>query len=386
MKIVFIITDLGSFNNFLSELATELIKDQSIHLHVICANYKVINIQNKNDFPNQNFHFHFLDIPRSVSIVSQLKIAYRIRKVLDDIKPDIVHAHFTTGTLPTILFKNNAYTYWGTFHGLGMNSSKGFKKILFTLVETFCFVRLNKIYVLNKQDYLLLDSIGIKKGVQYKSKGIGCDILRFDTKNFTPIMNNDTKSDLNISDQFVICFTGRFVDFKGFHLVIKAFFKLTEKYPDKFKLILLGGRDSIHACGLSSSEEERMNSHKDIIAVGYTSDVAKYLAISDVFLFPSKKEGLPTCVLESISMGVPVITMNSRGNNDIIVDGYNGFLIEPTLNVDDTIKEIIYAIENIYIDNDLKIKLSNNALKDRKEVSRQKFIEEHKLLYSQIPL
>jgi glycosyltransferase involved in cell wall biosynthesis len=267
-----------------------------------------------------------------------------------------------------------------------MNSSKGLKKILFTLVETFCFIRLNKIYVLNKQDYLLLGRIGVKKGVQYKSKGIGCDILRFDTKNFTPIMNDDTKSNLNISDQFVICFTGRFVDFKGFHFVIKAFFKLIEKYPDKFKLILLGGRDSIHSCGLSSSEEERMISHKDIIAVGYTSDVAKYLAISDVFLFPSKKEGLPTCVLESISMGVPVITMNSRGNNDIITDGYNGFLIEPTLNIDDTIKEIIHAIEKIYMDNDLKIELSNNALKDRKEVSRQKFIEEHKLLYSQISL
>ena len=248
MKIVFVITDLGSFNNFLSELALELIKNPKIDLHVICSNHKVIDISDKNKFNSHNFHFHFLDIPRDVNIINQLKVAYIIRKKLDEIKPQLIHAHFTTGILPTILLKNSVYIYWGTFHGLGMNSTTGIRKFLFTIVEFFCFYRLNKIFVLNNEDNLLLDKLKISKKVKYSSKGIGCDINKFSMSKFNLSTINKIKSELKISNQFVICFTGRFVDFKGFHLVIKSFLTLAYRFPAQFKLILLGGRDSIHSC------------------------------------------------------------------------------------------------------------------------------------------
>ena len=129
-----------------------------------------------------------------------------------------------------------------------------------------------------------------------------------------------------------------------------------------------------------------MIGHEDIINIGYTNEVPKYLAVSNVFLFPSKKEGLPICILESLSMGVPVITMNSRGNNDLIKDGYNGFLIDSSLNIDNTISCIIFHIEKLYHNNILRTQLSENALKDKEQFSRDRFIEEHKFLYSQLYL
>lgn len=384
MKIVFVITELGSFNNFLSELALELIKDSNIELHIICSNYKVIDIPDKNNFNYSNFYLHFLDIPRSVNILTQLKAAYFIRKILDKIKPDIVHSHFTTGTFPTILLKNNSYIYWATFHGLGLNSSEGFRRLLFSVVENLCFLRLNRIFLVNNEDFLLLNSKKRLPAHKYNCKGFGCDIDKFNKNNFSIRMRENLKNSLNVNLQFVICFTGRFVEFKGFSLVIKSFFYLSEKYPKKFKLILLGGKDSIHSCGLNEFEQKKMDSHQDIINIGYTSEVPKYLAISDVLLFPSKKEGLPTCVLESLSMGVPVIAMDSRGNNDLVKDGYNGFLIKPSLDINETILSIISSIEKLYYDSVLKTRLSNNAIKDRENFSRNKFIDEHKLLYSQV--
>ena len=60
MKIAFVITDFGSFNNFLAEVAINLsIKNE---IHVITSQEKVINIQDKYDYSKYNIHFNLLSI------------------------------------------------------------------------------------------------------------------------------------------------------------------------------------------------------------------------------------------------------------------------------------------------------------------------------------
>lgn len=55
-------------------------------------------------------------------------------------------------------------------------------------------------------------------------------------------------------------------------------------------------------------------------------------ATHDVFLFPSLMEGLPSVLLEAMASGMPVITTETCGMQDIVEDGYNGLLI-PAANV-----------------------------------------------------
>src|SRR4051812_37744864 len=129
MRLVLIISDFGAFNNFLAELASTIAQDKQYTLHIICSKNKVINIRDKELFGKQNIIFHFIDIPRTISLIGQLKAASKIRFLIKAIKPDLIHSHFTTATFPTILFRIRKYPYWSTIHGLGMNSSKGFKKI-----------------------------------------------------------------------------------------------------------------------------------------------------------------------------------------------------------------------------------------------------------------
>jgi N,N'-diacetylbacillosaminyl-diphospho-undecaprenol alpha-1,3-N-acetylgalactosaminyltransferase len=52
------------------------------------------------------------------------------------------------------------------------------------------------------------------------------------------------------------------------------------------------------------------------------------LAASDVFVFPSAyREGIPRVLLEAASMGLPLVTTNSPGCNEVVEDGVNGFLV-----------------------------------------------------------
>lgn len=385
MKLVFIITDYGSYNNFLAELSSTIAGDDKFTLHIICSPNKVINIKDKELTGKENINFHFINIPRTITLSGQLKAAGKIRSLIKKINPDLIHSHFTTATFPTILFRKHKYTYWSTIHGLGMNSSKGITKFFFTIVELTCFVRLNRIFVVNNQDYNLLNKNFGKKLTKYKCLGFGCDINKFNPTNFSDEQKCELRNALDIKPGvIVIAFTGRYVYFKGFNLVIKSFKILIDQYPDKFKLVLMGGPDPIHKTGLDEEGEKFFKTSRDIINVGFTSDVDQYLSITDIFLFPSKKEGLPTCILESLAMGVPVVTFNARGNNDIVKNNYNGILIEPDENVNKEINDITNALKQLTFDINERNEFKKNALKDTPEYSREKFIKEHLNYYEEL--
>lgn len=64
--------------------------------------------------------------------------------------------------------------------------------------------------------------------------------------------------------------------------------------------------------------------------LGYVADADRYLKAFDLFILPSKKEGLPYVLLEAGLAGLPVVASDLAGNRDIIESGIHGFLVEPT--------------------------------------------------------
>lgn len=383
MKILLVITDYGSFNNFLAELAVSLCQENEIH--VVCSGSNVINIVDKFDYAKYNLTFHTVDIPRSTSINKLIKSALEIRKIVKVIKPNLVYVHFTTGIFPAIFFRKRNIEYWGTFHGLGMNASNGIRKIMFSIVELFCFFRLDKRFLINDKDYELVSNMLKKNTFKYNSCGVGCDINKFDKNIFTEGDKSDLKQDLNVDGKFVITYTGRFVEFKGFDLVYHSFVKLVEEFPDEVVLLLIGGRDPIHQTGLTEQEEINLFKNESIVNVGYTSEVEKYLAITDVFLFPSKKEGLPVCIVEALAMGVPVVTLDERGNSDIVKNDYNGYLVKSVSKLND-IDKIVEKLKYLDANRNILNMLSSNCLKNRQTYSRSFFVEEQLKLINDFKL
>ncbi|MCB1757746.1 MAG: glycosyltransferase, partial [Gammaproteobacteria bacterium] len=64
--------------------------------------------------------------------------------------------------------------------------------------------------------------------------------------------------------------------------------------------------------------------------VGFTEDVASELRKLDIFVLPSTHgEGLPIATLEAMSVGLPVVTTNIPGNDEVIRDGLDGYLCKP---------------------------------------------------------
>ena len=348
-------------------------------VHVICSNLKVIKTEDKFKYTDYNIIFHNVDIPRSLSIWKLLKSSFEIYNLIIRIKPVLVHSHFTTGILSTVFFKAKRVCYVGTFHGLGMNSTSGLKKMLFSIVENFCFKRLNKILLLNEKDYSLVVRKGYD-GFRIGSYGLGCDLSKFNISAFSEDELIKLKIQLGAENKFIISFIGRFVEFKGFDIVVKVFNELIQKFPNNIVLLLIGGPDPIHNAGV---DEEEYIGKNGIVNIGFTSEVEKYLAISDLFFFPSKKEGLPVCVLESLSMGVPVLSFNERGMSDLIDNFQNGILVSSSRK-DVDIVSFGRIISDLIRDQEIVKNMSEKALANRKNYSRSKFVEKQIEFYTTI--
>jgi glycosyltransferase involved in cell wall biosynthesis len=382
MRILLIITDYGSFNNFLSELAVKLVGN-NYEVHVICSPAKVINTVDKHPYTELGIKFHYVSFPRSFNMFKQLAASRKIHNIINAINPYLINIHFTTGIFTTLLWRKPAQFTVGTIHGVGYPMVNGIaKRTVFEMVEKFCFNRLDQIYLLNDFDFELVKQLYPEKAFRYKSYGVGNDLERFDPFNVDAKTKATTRSQLCIKDNdFVLVFTGRFTAFKGFNKLIKAFNSLVNHYrlPD-IKLLIIGGEDPIHSSGLNLQELVEYKNNEHIIKIDFTADVNLYLAIADVFVFPSEKEGMPVCIMEALSMGVPVITSDSRGCHDLIRHDFNGLLLSDN----PTVSEIREAVLKLYRNRALVKKMSVNALSNRSDFSRQAYVDDQIAAYDQV--
>ena len=303
--------------------------------------------------------------------------------MINEINPEIIHIHFTTAIFTTLLtyFNNKRYVI-GTFHGLNSVVSNGYKSLFYKIIENYCFLKLNKIILLNKPDFNSLSSFFTSKKELLKTIGLGCDLELFNKNNYSEKYVLQLKSKYNIDNHFVLGYVGRFVNFKGFHIVIKSFKELSKN--EKVKLLLIGGYDSIHDSGLNEEEKKEIFNNKDIINIGFAHNVYDYLAIIDLLVFPTKKEGLPIVATESIAMGVPVICFDSRGSNELIVNNYNGILIPENKIISYEINNFVDRIRLLLKDDKLLNFLKENTQHDRTKLSRNNFVQNEINMYNEI--
>jgi len=86
----------------------------------------------------------------------------------------------------------------------------------------------------------------------------------------------------------------------------------------------------------------------------------------DILLHLSKREGLPVAVMQALSEGLPIICYNIRGNNDLVKDKFNGYLIN-------SYKDVLGRIFYLNMEDGLFDKMRINAFKSiNKDFSKKR--------------
>jgi glycosyltransferase involved in cell wall biosynthesis len=127
-------------------------------------------------------------------------------------------------------------------------------------------------------------------------------------------------------DALVFGFVGRVVKDKGIIELVDAFKKLAA--AGDVYLLLVGPLEH-ELDPLSAEVLDFIQKDPRVILAGYQNDVRPWMVASDVFVFPSYREGFPNVVMQAACLEVPCIVSDINGCNEIIEDRVSGLIVPP---------------------------------------------------------
>jgi glycosyltransferase involved in cell wall biosynthesis len=152
--------------------------------------------------------------------------------------------------------------------------------------------------------------------------GNGIDVRRFSTDAVSSARIAELRSEFGIPDGApVVGIVGRLVAEKGLHELLEAIDHVRRRFPET-RFLAVGPDDAAKADAvISSSIEDRL------IVTGFRTDVAALLALMDVFVLPSWREGMPRSAIEAGAMGRARVLTNIRGCREVVRDNVDGLLV-----------------------------------------------------------
>ncbi len=161
--------------------------------------------------------------------------------------------------------------------------------------------------------------------------GNGVETARFAPEQFGPEELARARAELGIEpgDHPVVAMVGRLVREKGYLELLEAFARLRADYPRARLLAIGAALASDHdAAGATIVERARqLGLGESVIFAGLRGDVARLLALADIFTLPSWREGMPRSIIEAMASGRPVVATDIRGSREEVVAGETGLLV-----------------------------------------------------------
>lgn len=146
-----------------------------------------------------------------------------------------------------------------------------------------------------------------------------------------------SKSEKIIKRKFTICHVGRLNPVKRQERIIHVANELKQRGYD-FEVWILGEGQCEKELKALVSKLDLFNTVKFL---GYKNNPYPYIASSDIFILTSDTEGYPTVVCESLCLGVPVVSTNITGSNEILEDGYGILTSFDIAEITDRIEELM---------------------------------------------
>jgi glycosyltransferase involved in cell wall biosynthesis len=162
------------------------------------------------------------------------------------------------------------------------------------------------------------------------------------------------KRDYRLHDPIRLIFVGRLSAQKGVDVLLCGLQLMRRHWPDvRWELSILG------TGGLRRNLErlaERLGLSTVVTFCGKVEDVPARLGESDIFVLPSRAEGMSNALLEAMASGLPCIATHVPGNRALIQDGRNGLLVMP-----DNPDKLAKAIERTVRDEQFRTSLGRAA-------------------------
>ncbi|OWY69500.1 hypothetical protein B7486_20825 [cyanobacterium TDX16] len=320
MKIVLIVEScLTGVGSHVCIICNNLAKKHEVHLLYSSARADASFQKELLHLSNISVRLQEIQMSRNINLISDWKTIQTISNYIrENGSFDIIHCHSSkagvTGRIASILNGMSHRTLY-TPNGLATLSTEavGFKALLIWLAELLLgYLACQKVIAVSQdeQAYMLKTFKFNPNKVKVIENGISLP---------RPSRPRQViRQELGIPDDaLVFGFTGRLTHQKNPELLLKAFHNLN--HPQSYLLIVGTGE-------LLDTLKQTTNSR--IIFTGERTDVPDLLRVFDIFVLPSRYEGLSLAAIEAMAASLPIICTRTFGASALVIEGANGFIIE----------------------------------------------------------
>lgn len=245
------------------------------------------------------------------------RFLWRLARALRSLRPDVVHTRNWSGMDAVVAarlagIRNVVHGEhgWGVEDPEGLNPKRlRVRRFLDRWVREYtCVARAMVPW--------LKDTVGVRRPVTQIYNGV-------DTERYSPDpgVRARVRRELGIPDgAFVAGVVGRLDPIKDHPTLFAAFAALRQRIPDARLLVVGDGPERGRLEGLAG---------EGVVMLGNRPDVPDLLRALDVFVLPSRNEGISNTILEAMAAGLPVIATRAGGNPELVATEQTGVLISP---------------------------------------------------------
>ncbi len=315
--------DLGGAQNQIVHLASSLLARAACSVHVVSRGGRLVPELEAIGAAHTQVAFG------DRSIISLLAAIPRVRRIIEAQHIDIVHSHAVAQSVvawlavrasrhrgrPAIPVITTVHSSWEDKEALGdMNPIVWLAYLLLHLCSSHIIV-VSDGFLSN----LLHHRIERRKitlihhGIDLERYSLRCASL------------TEEQSARSTKPWLLVGTAGRLVQQKRFDLFLEAAARIAAVRED-VRFAIVGDGPQYR---MLVEQSRRLGIANKVHFAGYHRDLSSILPSFDVFVSTSAWEGLPSCLVEAMALERPVVATNVKGNNEVVLDGKTGVLVEP---------------------------------------------------------
>ena len=350
MKVTMILRDFsfGGAEHVVYELVRHIAPSQA-DVTIICCGTKQNNAV--SDKVEAACSIKYLGLASKISLSS----IWKVIKALDEINPDVIHAHMGSTGYAAIWSLVRKKGFVATVH---TRPDKAFNKKIEFLLRLRMLLKKSCLVAVSKENALLVKEYYRLSEGKYTSVNNGIDLSKFYSAFHEPFTY------INVARQD---------DNKNQRMLLKSFAKVKRQCKDT-RLILVGN-GPLHETLKNDAKD--MGIADSVWFTGNVSDVENYYAQSDAFVLCSYREAMPLSVLEAMAAGLPIISSRVGGLVDVVQN--NGILLE-----ENSEECLTQAMINIYDNRFMRKQWQQASQTIVQRFSAQEMAEQYLRIYRQL--
>ena len=300
-RILYIVEAMGGgVFTYIVDLANKLVDEYDIYVAYAIRNQTP---KNYKDYFDKRVHLIKVEnFKRAINFYKDIKAIVEIKKVTKEVSPDLIHLHSSkAGVIGRFLFDGKRVPVFYTPHGYSflMEDCNPIKRFIYKAIEYICAQR--KCTTISCSVGEHQETLKLTQRATYVNNGINMDELQ-------KMIDEASKG----SHPFTVFTLGRICYQKNPEL----FNQIAESLPE-VRFVWIGDGEMIH---------ELKSANIEITGWVDRETAIRYAVNADVFLLPSRWEGLPISLLEAMYMKKTCVVSDVIGNRDVIRNGQNGFV------------------------------------------------------------